>query len=305
MRLPLQHAPPAELPLRMRCIYLEHLVGAARGLPLAPAAALVASPRSRGRHGNALQWHLGLDSHDASAAPDWEGRIEIKLVTVWRVGGVLACDRLKVCDVSIDPWRKLANVMFVCADRLTRTVVGHCQLHLAGPPREQLVRAWQVDPHFGTPDLLVESRQQGDVMSPAYYVSSAWLLAHVIPTDLQGVFEAPRRVVHGGEPMLTIVDAVVDASGPANPTPCPRCGAPLRYDAERVAARGCAPVHHGLPLAPGCATRQHIAVAAQWLPTPARGDRATQRAGLQGTLPPEHVGRLAEAIPEPDDHGHE
>ncbi|MCA9688062.1 MAG: hypothetical protein KC636_00520, partial [Myxococcales bacterium] len=71
----------------MRCAYLEALIEAALGLPLAPAAELVTPARSRGRFGNALQWHLGLEPHDGAATLDWEDRIEIKMVSVWRRRG--------------------------------------------------------------------------------------------------------------------------------------------------------------------------------------------------------------------------
>ena len=113
MRLPLRHRPPSrDAPLRS-CRHLEHLADALRGVPLAPAAELLDEARGRGRHGNALQWHLGLEVVDTSPAPDWEERIEIKLVSVWQRGdGQLKCDRIKVCDASCDPWRKLANVLF-------------------------------------------------------------------------------------------------------------------------------------------------------------------------------------------------
>lgn len=297
MRLPLQHAPPAGPAPAMRCEYLQRLVRAAIGLPLGPAAAMLSSKRSRGRHGNALQWHLGLDAHDARSEPDWEGRIEIKLVTLWRVGAAVACDKLKVCDAQIDPWRKLANVLFVFADRLTRTVVGARQLHLDGPAWDRLVRAWELDPHFGAPDLFVESRQGEGGMSPAYYVSAAWLLAHVVPPELPGVFEGPRRVAHVGEPVLTLVD------GPG--ARCPRCGAALRYDDTVVAERGCAPAHHGLPLPPGCGARQHVVVGRTRLVAPALGSAQEQHAGLEGRMPADRLTRLADLIAEPDDHRHE
>jgi hypothetical protein len=297
MRLPLQHAPPGDPGPSMRCEYLERLARSAVGLPLGPAAAALASTRSRGRHGNALQWHLGLDAHDARREPDWEGRIEVKLVTVWRVGAAIACDKLKVCDTQVDPWRKLANVLFVFADRLTRTVVGVRQLHLTGEPWARLARAWTVDPHFGSPDLFVESRQGEAGMSPAYYVCASWLLAHVVPAVLPGVLEAPRRAAHGGEPVVTIVD------GPA--ARCPRCGAELRYDGARLERLGCAPAHHGLPLPSGCGARAHVAVARARLVAPAVGSVEEQQAAMEGRVPPDRVTRLADLVPEPEDHLHE
>ena len=93
----------------------------------------VAKGGGRGRHGNALQWHFGLEAHDSEAVLDWEDRIEIKMVSVWsnRSGDVL-CDKLKVCDQGIDPWHKLANVLWVFVDRMSRVVLGHRFTHLAG-----------------------------------------------------------------------------------------------------------------------------------------------------------------------------
>lgn len=295
--MPLQHAPPAEPPPRMRCEYLTRLARAAVGMPLGPAAAIVASSRSRGRHGNALEWHLGLDGHDTRSEPDWEGRIEIKLVTVSLRAGAIACDKLKVCDAQIDPWRKLANVMFVLADRLTRTVVGHRFVHLAGAPRDALVRAWSVDPHFDAPALFIESRETDGAMSPAYYVSAAWLLEHVVPSALPGVLEAPRRQPHSGEPVLTVIDAGVAA--------CPRCRAPLRFDPATLARHGAAAAHHGMPLPAGCGARQHVVVTADRVCPPAIGSKAEQHAALHGLLDRDRVVRLAELVAEPDDHGHE
>ena len=61
MRLPLRHQPPRVDAPRRRCRHLELLAEAARGLPLKPAADALIGARGRGRHGNALQWHLGLD----------------------------------------------------------------------------------------------------------------------------------------------------------------------------------------------------------------------------------------------------
>ena len=133
MRLPLRHPPPAsDTPLR-RCAHLDALADRSLGLGLAPAAALVAGPRARGRFGNALQWHFGLEPHDSSEQLDWEDRVELKLVSLWRRReGPLACDKLKVCDLTMDPWRKLGNVLWVFVDRMTRVIVGHRFTRLAG-----------------------------------------------------------------------------------------------------------------------------------------------------------------------------
>jgi hypothetical protein len=87
MRLPLRHPPPGvDAPLR-RCAYLEALAEASLGLCLAPAAALVATASARGRVGNALQWHFGLDANDSSEQLDWEDSVEIKLVSCGSAAG--------------------------------------------------------------------------------------------------------------------------------------------------------------------------------------------------------------------------
>src|SRR6187399_2221717 len=105
MRLGLRHPPPEQDAPPARCAHLEALAEAAIGLPLGPAAARVASMRSRGRYGNALQWHFGLAAHDSAARLDWEDRIEIKLVSVWRRGlADVGTDKVKICDARIDPW---------------------------------------------------------------------------------------------------------------------------------------------------------------------------------------------------------
>jgi hypothetical protein len=158
MRLPLRHRPPLADARVQVCRHLDTLARAAVGLPLGPAAAMLGSAKSRGRHGNALQWHLGLAPHDGDATLDWEDRIEVKLVSVWRRGDRVVCDKLKVCDADLDPWRKLANVLWVFADRTTRIVIGSARTTMAGPMRERLAQVWDRDPHFDAPDLFVEAR---------------------------------------------------------------------------------------------------------------------------------------------------
>ncbi|MGB1701117.1 MAG: hypothetical protein ACPHRO_14255, partial [Nannocystaceae bacterium] len=176
MRLPVRHAAPSRDAPRRSCAYLDALLHAAVGVPLRPAVSMFGTHMSRGRYGNALQWHLGLDSHDADAALDWEDIIEIKMVSVWRTpSGRLACDKLKVCDVSVDPKEKLSNVAFVLVDRVTRVVVGSRRLRLAGDLRESLAQRWDADPHFDAAPLFVESRGEGEKASPAYYLAARWL----------------------------------------------------------------------------------------------------------------------------------
>ena len=176
MRLPLRHPPPDRDPPLHGCAHLAALAHAAVGLPLGAAAELVAPDRSRGRHGNALQWHLGLPPHDGQARLDWEDRIEIKLVSVWQRAGAVVCDKLKVSDVAVDPWRKLSNVLWVFADRLTRVVVGTRAWSLRGAARERLSSAWSLDPHFDQPALVVEARERADgSAAPSYYLAARWL----------------------------------------------------------------------------------------------------------------------------------
>lgn len=295
MRLPLQHPPPAAWATPLRCEYLARLAGAATGLPLAPAASLVASTRSRGRHGNALQWHLGLDSHDASERADWEGRIEIKLVTVWKAAGRIVCDKLKVSDASVDPWAKLANVLFVFADRLTRIVVGHRFVVLGGDAGDRLARSWHVDAHFDAPDLFIESRDSADATAPAHYVSARWLLEHVVPPHLEGVFEG-GRVGRGRAAAFTVAGA--------QPR-CGRCGAPMRWDPAPLGDLGWVAAHHGLPLAGICATAEHVVVDAARLVRPAAFSEDERNALLEGRVDPSRVPRLVERVVEPDDHRHD
>ena len=167
MRLPTRHPPPErDAPLR-RCAHLEALVGGAIGMPLRPAAEMLDVRRSRGRYGNALQWHLGLESHDSEATLDWEDRIEIKLVSVWRRGGRVVADKLKVCDASQDPSRKLSNLVLVFADRLTRVVVGARHVVLAGDRRRRLVQRWGQDPHFRLAEAKVFTRRRQGRGRPA------------------------------------------------------------------------------------------------------------------------------------------
>jgi hypothetical protein len=311
MRLPLRHAPPGvDAPLR-RCAHLESLAEAAVGMPLGPAAAMVASRRSRGRHGNALQWHFGLSSHDGDATLDWEDRIEIKLVSVWRRGmdgrRGLGCDKLKVCDVAIDPWRKLSNVLWVFADRLTRVVVAARAWRLAGAGRARLETAWHTDPHFGDPLLFVEAREHAGRRAPAYYLAARWFHEEgLLPPDGPGVLPFDGRWwnrvrrEHGRDPLATIVD---DAGAPG-PVACPRCGGPISYESEALAALGWAPARHGMPLEGVCGTAGHFVVAAAHMIASRVQSPAEFRAAIESRLDTAKTWRLTERVPEPDDHGH-
>ncbi|MCA9696591.1 MAG: hypothetical protein KC431_03615, partial [Myxococcales bacterium] len=274
MRLPLRHRLPARPGPPARCRHLELLAEAARGLALGPAAESLATARGRGRHGNALQWHLGLESHDGEPAPDWEGRIEIKLISVWqRADGTLANDRIKVCEVGVDPWRKLGNVLFVFADRLTRVVLGHRFFHLGEQSLARLGRSWTLDPHFERPALMVESRDGPEGMTPAYYLSRRWLVDEgLLPTTPVALgyrfdanwWQAIRSEFAGRHPLITL--ARLDRG---QQTPCPRCHGALRVDLDRVFEAGWAPAHHGMPLGDPCALRGHAVIDPRRLPEPA------------------------------------
>lgn len=309
MRLPLRHRPPAEPESLRRCAYLEDLAEALVGVPLGPAARLVASRRSRGRHGNALQWHLGLSSHDGAAELDWEDRIEIKLVTVWGKTSQAApgtgCDKLKVCDIAVDPWHKLSNVLFVHADRLTRVVVGASLFHLDSERLRALASSWEQDPHFGHPALFVEAREQEGRRSPAYYLSARWLQEEgILPPPAPPIFEfdaswAQRvRTQHGRDPLLSLVSAG------AEQVACPRCGGPITVDAGAVADRGWAPARHGMPLGDACALSAHAVVDAARLRASASCSPEEFAEAIEGRTDDRHVWRLADRVPEPEDHLH-
>ena len=309
MRLPLRHPPPAvDVPLR-RCAYLAALAEEAVGLGLGPAAALVAPLHARGRFGNALQWHFGLDPHDSSEQLDWEDRIEIKLVSLWRrPGGSIACDKLKVCDITADPWRKLGNVLWVFADRMTRVVVGHRFGRLAGAVRGSLAASWDHDPHFDRPALFVEAREQDERQAPAYYLSAAWLAEHVLPAEPPGVFRFDARWWseardHGRrrrDPQLALW-----RGGPA-PLECPRCGGPLRFEEARVRAEGWAPAVHAMPLGPECGLRAHAVIDAAGLPLAAEARGWSElAAAVEARVAPDQVDRLSDRVLEPEDHEHD
>jgi hypothetical protein len=309
MRLPLRHPPPEADAVVLRCAHLEALAEAALGLPLGPAAALVTASRSRGRHGNALQWHFGLEPHDGAARRDWEDRIEIKLVSVWRRGGAITCDKLKVCDLALDPWAKLANVCWVLVDRVTRVVVGHTMWSLRGEARRSLAAAWGLDPHFDRPPLFVEAREQGERQAPAYYLAGHWLREQgIVPETLPGVFafdptwwSEARGSSRGSraEPLLTLW------RGESGAVVCPRCGGPIRADLGRLRAEGAAPGVHAMPFGAECATRGHYVVDARGLPLPLQHPgRAELEMALEGRVGPEQVWRLADRVAEPEDHLH-
>jgi hypothetical protein len=236
---------------------------------------------------------------------DWEGRIEIKLVSVWRRGTGVGCDKLKVCDIGIDPWRKLSNVLFVFADRLTRVVVDAAVFHLGPEALARLRPSWGDDPHFGHPALFVEAREQQGRPSPAYYLSSAWLEAErLLPPPGPGIFEFDARWwnrcrrEHGRDPLLSVAD---DGAGALV---CGRCGGPISYHLDAVARAGWAPARHGMPLGDVCALTAHAVVAAARLRAGTVQSPDEFVAGIEARLPREAVWRVADRIPEPEDHRH-
>jgi hypothetical protein len=310
VRLPLRHPPPTRDAPRHRCRHLERLAESAVGIPLGPAAEHLSDARGRGRHGNALQWQFGLDVHDSSPEPDWEGRIEIKLISVWqRADGRLGCDRIKVCEVAANPWAKLGNVMFVFADRLTRVVLGHTSFRLAGSSRERLARSWVVDPHFGQPELIVESREgRAAKMTPAYYLAARWLESEgLLPTERVEVgyrfdpswWRTIRAEHRGRDPLITLA-----RTDHGDRTECPRCRGWLQTDLARVFELGSAPAVHTMPIQGECGLRGHVVVDPRRLPAPAAIRDIEQFEGIEGRVSREKLWRLADRVSEPDDHGH-
>lgn len=308
MRLPLRHEPPYRDAPRARCAHLEELADAALGLPLVAAGEGIAKRGGRGRHGGALQWHFGLAAHDGEASPDWEGRIEIKLVSVWCVGslqsGRVACDKLKVCDAGLDPWKKLANTLWVFADRMTRVVVGHRFTSLSGAFRNCLEASWGADPHFEHPDLFVEPRGRGPSRSPAYYISSRALREFVVDSRLRpSVFDAKWWASarsaggQGSEPRITVREHRERALA------CRHCGGPLAVDDAELLAKGWAPTLHSDPdTGSTCVCR--VVVDAEQLPRPRACSLEEQRAALECAGHAMADFRLADRVMEPEDHQH-
>lgn len=312
MRLPLQHEPYWQDATRQHCVYLEELARASIGLPLGPAADLLSSPNSRGRYGNALQWHLGLKPHDGLAVRDWEDRIEIKLVSLWiRKNGQISCDKIKVCDAHIDPWRKLANVLWVFVDRVTRVIVDYRFWHCAGEGRALLEAAWTMDPHFENPSLFIEARETNTTFAPAYYIAANWfaqtkILPEKTPSTgiypLDGVWWSKARRMNGQykDPLIALWRGTKGES-----MACPRCSGVLLFSEETVRSQGWSPATHTMPLGPQCALRSHILINENRLILQAEhpGRKELEQA-LEGQVQPSFVWRLADRVMEPEDHFH-
>jgi hypothetical protein len=307
MRLPLRHPPPKTDPPLLRCLHLEWTADAALGLPLGPAARYVSHRGGRGRYGSALQWHLGLEPHDGEAKLDWEDRIELKMVSVWRnADGRTACDKLKVCDVNVDPWHKLSNVLWVFVDRVSRVVLGHRFTRMSGGMRTRLSESWEADLHFGDADLFVESRDRKDGgNAPAYYLAANWfrkegLLPEAVGTRFDSkLWGELRKVGKGRDPRVSLVSPEV-----GSPAACPRCDGPLHFDEMSLSSRGFAAGRHGMPLGEHCALRGHLIIDPAHLPTGRACTREEQLAGVEDRVAASGVWRLAARVPEPEDHEH-
>lgn len=273
---------------------------------MGPATQHIAFRGGRGRHGHALQWHLGLEVHDGSAELDWENRIEIKMVSVWRRGERVVCDKLKVCDAGVDPWQKLSNVAWFFVDRVTRTIVGHHFSTLGAEPLALLAQSWGADPHFERPMLFVEARDAADGSSaPAYYLAAdfferaGWLPARgVTPFDSKAWSELRRD--HGRrDPQISLA-----SPGVGTPLACPRCEGPIHFDERLLAERGAVAGRHALPCKEACALRGHWVVDPAPLVAPRGCTRSEQYAGIEGRVPLEELWRLADRVFEPEDHEH-
>lgn len=307
MRLPLAHPPPAEPAAPKRCDYLLDLAEASIGLPLGMAAQQLMGEQGRGRHGNALQWHLGLDVRDSRPELDWEDRIEIKLVSVWRRSdGGWSCDKLKVCDHGVDPWHKLSNVLWVMADRMTRVVLASALRSLSGGMYQAMAQAWDQDPHFGAPDLFVESRDRGSSMSPAYYLSAALMRQEIVEPASRGALASPlvwdpasaARWRKDGNPVRWML---VD-EGQALPR-CPICQAELRIEDASQIDRGWVELVHAPSPSP-CRDWNWVGVDGAHVPKSPVLTRVEQAHALRGIPGEAPLIRLAQRCPEPLDHGH-
>lgn len=320
MKLPLRHPPPPTIAQEaQRCLYLEELAEAAVGLPLGHAASQLMHARGRGRHGNALQWHLGLQKSDSLAQLDWEDRIEIKLVSVWRRPfDRLGCDKLKVCDANVDPWRKLSNVLWVCADRMTRVVQGCHLTHLQDCGWDALRRSWQQDPHFEQPDLFIESRETSRIkdgaargglsrpsMAPAYYVSARWVSEHVLTrlpsarTFLQwdgASWQQWRK--REWPPCYLIVEAGREAPR------CPACGEELVGQEGARPERGWIELLHPRGACPEFRERTVVGVDGSYIPKSPVLSREEQAQALSGAAAGTELIRLVDRCLEPEDHLH-
>ncbi|MCA9689624.1 MAG: hypothetical protein KC636_08440, partial [Myxococcales bacterium] len=185
----------------------------------------------------------------------------------------------------------------------------HRFFRLAGALRAQLEADFALDPHFDHPNLFVETREQDTRQAPAYYLAARWLRdAAILPSSALGVFPfdarwwSEARRAHGRDepPKIALWEP-----GDGAMTRCPRCDGALRVDAARVDREGWSPAIHTMPLGERCALHAHLVVDARALPLPKGAPgRAELEAGITGQVTLEKVWRLADRIPEPDDHLH-
>lgn len=307
MKLPLRHAPPQVAPPLCRCAHLEALAEAARGLALGSAVREHGRAKSRGRYGNALQWHLGLAPHDSEARLDWEDRIELKMVSVWATkAGEVRCDKLKVCEASVDPWHKLSNVLWVFVDRVTRVVLGHRFTHLSGDLLYGLRESWAADPHFDRPSLFVESRESADgSSSPAYYLSAEWFLRVGLLDGLRPLhfdaagWSALRRSHNSRDPALSLISPSI-----GSPAACPRCDGALHFQADELRTQGWAAAAHASSQDGRCALRGHLLVDPSGIVSSRSSSREEQYEAIEGRETTESLWRLADRVGEPEDHLH-
>jgi hypothetical protein len=71
-----------------------------------------------------------------------------------------------------------------------------------------------------------------------------------------------------------------------------------------VFERGWAPAIHTMPLGPTCALRGHVVIDPRRLPEPACASDVEQFEGVEARTEANRLWRLADRVPEPDDHGH-
>ncbi|MCA9719054.1 MAG: hypothetical protein KC468_30580, partial [Myxococcales bacterium] len=165
------------------------------------------------------------------------------------------------------------------------------------------------------PLLFVETREHEGRQAPAYYLAARWLLgtegcARILPADaLPGVYrfdarwwsEARRVHGRGDPPLITLWRGEQD-----HKIPCPRCDGRLHLEPAVVGRDGWAPALHAMPLGPQCALRAHLVLDAARLPLPVDDPgRLELEEGIEDRVPAEQVWRLADRVPEPDDHLHE
>ena len=155
---------------------------------------------------------------------------------------------------------------------------------------------------------MIESRDGPEGMSPAYYLAADWpITAGLLPRGRVGLgypfdaswWRAVRAEHRGRDPLVTLAREETGAS-----TPCPRCHGHLRTDLDQVFERGWAPAVHAMPIGDPCGLRGHAVLDPRRLPEPSCIADDEQFAGVEGRTDASRLWRLADRVPEPDDHGH-